>query len=63
MPRFPFFTSLGRVHQWNVNLFYRGVSPKEIENMGYQRQKYWNSCHEILRKEEKDVAEAIKEGR
>lgn len=44
------------------NLFYRRVSPTEIENMGFKRLKYWNSWHETLAKEEKKAADAIKGG-
>ena len=30
------------------NLFYRGVSPGEIEAMTYRRMKYWNGWHEVF---------------
>ena len=45
------------------NLFYRRVSPTEIENMDFKDLKYWNSWHETLIKEEKKATEAIKGGR
>ena len=35
------------------NLFYRGVSPDEIEEMTYKHMKYWNGWHEVFVKAEK----------
>lgn len=35
------------------NLFYRGVAPDEIENMTYQRIRYWNRWHELMSETEK----------
>ena len=30
------------------NLFFRGVSPTEIEAMSFGRARYWNTWHEIM---------------
>jgi len=35
------------------NLFFRGVTPDEIENMTYRRMKYWNRWHEIMTEAER----------
>jgi len=44
---------LNKVHQWLGNLFYRGAQPADLEEMTYQRLKYWNNWHEVYTKEEK----------
>jgi hypothetical protein len=62
MPRFPFFASVEQINQWLGNLFYRKVSPTELQNMNYHELKYWNSWHEILAKEEKKAVESLKKG-
>lgn len=42
------------------NLFYRKVSPFEIEAMPYHKLKYWNEWHLIMEKEEVDAADRIR---
>lgn len=34
------------------NLFYRRVSPSEIESMTFARLRYWNQWHELIAKKE-----------
>ena len=45
------------------NLFFRGVSPGEIENMTYSRIKYWNRWHELMSKAEADALKKPKKGK
>jgi hypothetical protein len=33
---------------WIQDLFYRGVSPGEIEKMPYSRMKFWHDVHHSL---------------
>jgi len=36
------------------NLFYRGVSPSELEGMTFARLVYWNSWHELIAEKERE---------
>jgi hypothetical protein len=38
-------------------LFYRNISPTEIENMPYSRLKYWYKWHKVLTEEENRIIE------
>ena len=39
------------------NLFYRGVSPTELESMAYHRLKYWDEWHRVMADAEKKAME------
>jgi len=44
-------------------LFFRKVSPTEIESMSYQSLKYWNNWHDLMIEAEKKEIERIKNKR
>lgn len=39
------------------NIFYRGVCPSVIGDMGYRELKYWNDWHERMVKAEKQAVQ------
>jgi hypothetical protein len=63
MPVGCFFERLTDADQMAGNLFSRGVSPSEIEAMGYKRLSYWNSWHMIMAEQEKKVADENRPGK
>jgi hypothetical protein len=48
------------MNQMMGNLFYRGVSPSEIEAMPFWKMKYWNQWHEIMQKADEDEIKKAK---
>ena len=46
---------MSRIDQMAGNLFYRGVSPKEILGLGYHELVYFNEWHERIEKAEADA--------
>jgi len=37
-----------KLTDWITDLFYRGVSPGEIESMNFSRMKFWHNVHHAL---------------
>jgi hypothetical protein len=52
-----FFLGVGKINIMMGGLFYRNISPTEIENMSYSRLKYWYNWHKFLIDEENKIIE------
>lgn len=52
---------MGEVHQMIGNIFFRGASPTEINEMTFTELKYWGGWHRVMTEEEKrSVSDAKK---